>query len=621
MSINFNQAQLEAVKHVHGPMMVLAGPGSGKTTVITGRLENLILNEKIPAQNILVVTFSKKAAGEMEERFLKRNLNLNEKPVFGTFHSIFYSIIRAHSQSPLKVISEGQKVRAVRAAIETLNYDFETGEDFFSAVTGEISKVKGNVLDINGYCPQCLPPEIFRYIYQKYAEFLRLSGLVDFDDMLLECLKLLAERPDVLSCWQEKYQFILTDEFQDINLLQYETLKLLAGKNRNLFIVGDDDQSIYGFRGAHPELMKRFLKDYKDAGRILLDINYRSTRQIVSAAGRVIRENENRFPKNIRPLEGRAQGQPAALRSFCDIKEEADEIIRQIFYVHKRGLPLSEIAVLFRNNADMEYLAERFSGCGLEFSAKIKVQGLYGHFIGKDITAYIRAAFMYPKCSLSDILLIMNRPSRYISRRALCPGEEPFSSMKDFYKGNRRMCAQIESFEKDLKLIKTLPPYAAVKYISSAAGYEDFLKGYAAEKGGNFSEYADILSRIQKEAEGFESLRQWLEYVKRTAAPDTAGAKEGSGKGKGAALKNKDAVSLMTIHASKGLEWEAVFIPSCIDSIIPGRNSAVPSSLEEERRILYVAMTRAKTFLQISCVKEYKGRKAQPSRFLEVLLK
>ena len=635
MSIEFNNAQFEAVSHKDGPVMVLAGPGSGKTAVITGRLENLIMNAGVPPENILVATFSKKAALEMEKRFLDLKLNTGRKPSFGTFHSIFCSIIRNSSSSHIRVITESKKYNFIRTALESINADFDFSTDFFTSIISEISNVKGNFLDINGYVPSSLPKEIFLLIYRKYEVYMRANRLLDFDDMLLECYSLLASDADLLKKWQNKYRYILIDEFQDINLIQYETVRLLAGDAKNVFAVGDDDQSIYGFRGARPELMKRFIRDYTGAKTILLDINYRSSERIIKTAGKVIRRNTDRFSKNIRPPAGRCAGEDVLISGFENIKDEADFIINEIRRLKRKGLAFSDIAILFRNNADMEYISKCLGDAGIEFSGKTKENNFYKHFICRDITAYIRAACAYPDCSLSDILLIMNRPVRYISREALSYGEAPFSSMKLRYAANRRMEPVIKKFETDLKRIQTLSPFAAVKYIRKVTGYDHYLEEQAAESGGDMEKYEEVFKRIEEEAGVIPTLPKWLKFVDEKLAENSGAAscpdnsmrgfhsmaasiptRTGSTASSDQVLP-EDAVNIMTIHASKGLEWEAVFIPLCNDNIIPGKNVNTLSSLEEERRILYVAMTRAKNYLYISYVEKMHDKKTKPSRFIK----
>ena len=609
--VDFNRAQLEAVSRKDGPVMVLAGPGSGKTAVISGRLKNLIFKEGIAPENILVMTFSKKAAKEMEDRFILESGACSQLPVFGTFHSVFYSIIRQSSNVSLKVIGQAKKAEFLRSALESVNADIEYDGLLFKAAADEISLVKGNCLDINGYESRALSGDIFRFLYRKYENYLAANALIDFDDMLLKCFKLLLSDPSLLKKWQDRYRYILIDEFQDINLLQYETVRLLSGKEQNIFIVGDDDQSIYAFRGARPGLMKRFLKDFKGAEQILLDINYRSTPEIISAAACVINENENRFKKKIRPFKEEA-GTGVFICGFEDAKAEADEIIKKIKELTKKGIPLNEIAVLFRNNADTEYIFRRHNEAKAGTYGKKGSCFLYGHFISCDILSYIRAALSFPECSLSDILLIMNRPARHILRQALWPDQSPFYSLKRFYRENPKMTQIIRKFEEDLKTLSGLCPFAAVKYIRKAIGYDSFLLAYAKENGAEPGQYYEILDLLEEEAAKYGSLKEWLTMADETLKKSETGSqKEGAPEG---------GVNVMTIHASKGLEWEAVFIPSCIDALIPGRNSSSQAALEEERRILYVAMTRAKSFLQISCISKYKGKKALPSRFLKPLM-
>ena len=611
--VDFNENQKAAVRRLKGPVLVIAGPGSGKTAVIAGRLEHMINFYKAAPEKILVVTFSKKAAAEMRQRFERTMPDAEKTPLFSTFHSFFYSVIRKEKGGSLKVISDARKYNALRSFACGLGLDFEGDPGFFSSLSGEISRVKGGLLDINGYAPQCLAGEPFKIIYREYGAYLRTNGLIDFDDMELECLRLLSENAAVLKKWQERFPYIMIDEFQDINLIQYEIVRLLAGEDKNVFAVGDDDQSIYGFRGARPSLMKRFLKDFKGARKILLDINYRSCPEIVSAAGSLIKENEERFAKNIRPFKGCKTPGSVYILSFKDSKEEADDIAKKICCLKKEGIPLHEIAVLFRNNADMEYISRRLQDLSFDVSGA-KKEDLHAGFISRDIRAYLNAARSYPLCGLSDILTVMNRPGRYILRRSLLLHEDPFISMRLFYSRNERMLAVIKEFESSLRLLKSLPSFAAVKYIRSVIGYDSFITEYAKEARTDAGKYLDILDRLENEAKAFESVPLWLSHIK---SEEDEILKAGTRKDE--KPKEESGINILTIHASKGLEWEAVFIPTCIDAVIPGKNTDTQSALEEERRILYVAMTRAKSFLQISTVSTYKGKEARPSRFLNVL--
>jgi len=283
--MSFNEAQISAINHKSGPAIVLAGPGSGKTTVITLRTKKLIEYYKVDPSKILVITFTKMAANEMKERFFKLMDGKKPSVTFGTYHAVFFAILKhAYNYSAKNVIREVQQRECIKGMISKYDLEIEDENEFISSILGEISQVKGSRINPDMYYSINCAEEIFRSIYQEYDSELRRNRLIDFDDMLVYCYELLSKRPDVLSAWQSKYQYILVDEFQDINKVQYDVIKLLAEKSRNIFIVGDDDQSIYGFRGAKPEIMFDFTKDFEDAVKINVDINYRSTSNIINSA-------------------------------------------------------------------------------------------------------------------------------------------------------------------------------------------------------------------------------------------------------------------------------------------------------------------------------------------------
>ena len=292
--MKINKSQLKAINHNKGPMLVLAGPGSGKTLVITRRTQNLIEEYGVNPSNILVITFTKAAAIEMKERFHSLTQGAGKGVCFGTFHAVFFTILKyAYNFNASNIIREDQRYQLFKEIIRQLQLEIDDEKDFISNLISEISLVKGERMDLDHYYSINCSEEVFKKVYQSYQNQLRRANLIDFDDMLLLCFELLRERKDILALWQEKYQYILIDEFQDINQVQYDIIKMLALPDNNLFIVGDDDQSIYRFRGASPDIMLNFDKDYPDSTMVFLDTNYRSTKNIVNSAGNVIKNNKN----------------------------------------------------------------------------------------------------------------------------------------------------------------------------------------------------------------------------------------------------------------------------------------------------------------------------------------
>ena len=307
----FNEAQSAAVSHKDGPMMVLAGPGSGKTTVVTHRVQSLIEKHGVNPSSILVITFTRAAAREMKERFerLMEGRPMRGQVSFGTFHSVFFRILKlAYQYDASDIIREDQKLRLIRELTAKEQLEPEDENELISSLISEISAVKGEQIDLEHYYAKSCSGDSFRRIYRGYEEQLQRAHKIDFDDMLVMCWDLFRKRPDILSAWQKKYEYILVDEFQDINRLQYQIVRMLAAPSDNLFIVGDDDQSIYRFRGAKPEIMLGFERDYPKAARVLLDVNYRSTREIVEASLRLIEHNEKRFKKSLKTAGSRGGG-------------------------------------------------------------------------------------------------------------------------------------------------------------------------------------------------------------------------------------------------------------------------------------------------------------------------
>ena len=299
--MRFNEAQQEAVDFYQGPCLTLAGPGSGKTAVITHRTKNLIEKYGVSPSEILVVTFTKAAAMEMKERFLSLTNQTSTTATFGTFHAVFFTVLKyAYHYRAENIIRDEQKVVFIRNLLRHFPIDYEDENECIQTLLSEISGVKNSNIPIEHYYSSNFPEHTFRDVFMNYQKMLQKNRLIDFDDMLVYTYELFSQRKDILALWQKKFRYILIDEFQDINGLQYEIIRMLAAPENNLFVVGDDDQSIYRFRQARPEIMLNFEKDYADAKRIVLNYNYRSDGNIVAAAGRLIAHNTGRFAKDIK---------------------------------------------------------------------------------------------------------------------------------------------------------------------------------------------------------------------------------------------------------------------------------------------------------------------------------
>lgn len=602
----FNDAQKKAIRHGDGPALVLAGPGSGKTTVITSRVRFLTEKRGVSPGNILVITFTRAAATEMKERYERLTENKGGRVAFGTFHSIFFMILKlAYRYEASQIVKEDEQLRVIREMAERMRLEPEDEREFAAAVLSEISSVKGELISLSGYHAKSCSSEAFGRLYKGYEDWLRRQGKLDFDDMLVMCYELFKERKDILRLWQEKYQYILIDEFQDINRLQYEVVKMLALPRNNLFIVGDDDQSIYRFRGARPELMLGFEKDYPGAERILLDMNYRSSSQITEAAGQLVRHNRIRFPKEIRAARG--AGRPICIRQWADGREETLEVAKELRDYARMGIAYEDIAVLYRTNQGPRLLVERLMEYNIPFTMGDNLPNLYEHWIAKNIISYIRIA--RGELSRSLVLSVINRPPRYISRDAFEGKRVSWEALKSFYQDRNWMLDRIEQLEYDLKMISTMAPVAAINYIRKAVGYDDYIREYAEERRIGPEEFFEVLDALQESAGGFQTTMQWFEHIEEY----------------GKQLKNRSAfrenrergVSLMTMHSSKGLEFKVVYILDANEGVTPHKKAVLEPDMEEERRMFYVAMTRAKERLHIYYVKERYHKKQTVSRFVE----
>lgn len=606
-----NKEQEEAIMHQDGPAMVLAGPGAGKTYVITNRVKALIDEYGVKPEQILVVTFSKAAAVEMKERFEMLTGGQRLPVRFGTFHSVFFQILRlAYHYEVKDIATPALKYRFLEETLNETGYEVDDKKEFLSDIEKEISRVKGEGIEIDCYFSSACSAEIFQKMYRGYQEKLQRHRCLDFDDMVVYTYQLLKEREDIRRRWQAQFRYLLIDEFQDINRLQYETVCMLAEPENNLFIVGDDDQSIYGFRGAKPGIMLSFPKRFPDTKQIVLGVNYRCSDEIMKAAERLIGKNNERYEKHIVANKGKEQ--PVHMKKCENLPDEAEKIVAQIQMYQKEGIAYQEMAVLFRTNMQMRLLAGKLMEHGVPFTMRENLPNLFDTWMAKDIMCYLQLAL--GNRSREKFLKIANRPVRYLSRTAFTEPEVSFDKLRAYYavKNQEWMEERIWNFEYDLKNLASLSPYAAIHFIRKGIGYDEFLKTYADERNVNADDWFDVLDEMQEMARDKKSIPEFLSFVENYG--DTL--EEMRQEQKKQQVKEEPGVSLMTMHASKGLEFPVVFVPTLNEDIVPYRKAVQEGNLEEERRMLYVAMTRAKTYLHLSFVKERFHKEAEPSPFL-----
>ena len=510
----FNVSQIKAVDHFQGPMLVLAGPGSGKTTVITYRVKKLIEEYEVSPSNILVITFTKAAARQMQDRF-ERLMGGSYGVTFGTFHAVYFKILKyAYNYSASNILSEERKYDILKEICINLKLEIDDESEFISGIISEISMVKGDMLDLSHYYSKNCSESVFKEIYNRYNDKLIRSNLIDFDDMLVMCYELLSKREDILNLWQNKYQYILIDEFQDISMVQYEIIKMIAKPRNNIFIVGDDDQSIYRFRGAKPEIMQNFVKEYKDAGTIVLDTNYRSSGYIVDVAMKLIGNNNVRFDKDIKSVRS-SSGYPV-IRGFENQIEESMYVIKLIDKLIKTNHTYKDIAVLYRTNTTPSYLATKLMEYNIPFSMRDMVPNVYNHFVVKDVISYIKIAM--GDDSRKEYLNIINRPKRYIGRDAFSTPMVDLEDVRDYYEDKPYILERIDRFEYDIMMLEKMTPYAAINYIRKGIGYDEFIEEYAALRRMKNEELTDILDEIQETSRAYKTYEEWFDHIDQYTA-------------------------------------------------------------------------------------------------------
>lgn len=610
--MSLNQAQYEAVVHKDGPCLVLAGPGSGKTLTIVKRIEHLIQKQGVRPEEILVITFTKYASFEMKNRFFQSSQGKHPAVTFGTFHGIYYGVLKwAYGFGSQNLMSDEDKMQMLRQSARELELEMENVEDendFMQEIAAEISLVKNNHWDIDTYEALKCPPETFRGIYKAYEKLRKQAKKIDFDDMLVLCYELFRTRPDILAKWQNRFPYILIDEFQDINQVQYDVIQMLASPGNNLFVVGDDDQSIYAFRGAKPEIMFQFKRDYPNAKELILNINYRSTSNITKNAGKVITNNRTRFPKALKSQK--EEGATVHVQELNDSAEESEYVMNELNQYIKQGVKPEQIAVLFRTNVEARTIVETFLEHNVTFQMKEYMNNIYEHFIAQNIASYFRLAA--GERQRRDFLGIMNRPNRYIGRDSVEETTVSFESLKNFYCDKSWMQDRIDQLELDLRVMKKMAPYAAIQYLRRRVGYDGFLREYSKHRRINQDELFETLAELEERAKAYATMEEWFAHVE---AYSEALRQQYSRRN-----KEKKGVHLVTMHGAKGLEYEVVFVIKANEGVIPYKKAQMESEIEEERRLFYVAMTRAKERLVISYVKTKNGKDCDPSRFVNELL-
>ena len=606
MAKTLHPNQIHAISHGTGPMLVLAGPGSGKTTVIIQRIRRLTEKMGVSPYRILVITFTKAAAEQMKTRYAA--LQGKTGVMFGTFHSIFFRILRqACGYSLEQVLSEDERRNTMQKLVTEARISVQDQEEYIQQFFSQYSLMKNQLQDVSDFMPEGLPKDEFVALTKKFDGWKRRNEKIDFDDMLTECYEVLSQDEKTRKMWQDCFDYILVDEFQDVNRAQYACLQMLAAPKNNLFVVGDDDQSIYGFRGASPSFMLDFPKDFPGTEKVFLDVNYRCSGRIIRLASQVIGTNMSRYEKNIKG--DRDLGERINVFVAKDSGEEAELIAQKIARLLEEGMPIEEIAVIFRTNIQGGAFARALFRRGIPYHLRDGGFHLYDHWIARDLAAYLFLA--ENRDSDASLLRIVNKPKRYISKDLLAEAEQmPYGLLRSLHvcpSLQKWQAEHLESLEEDLRQIQKRKPYEALRYVRKVVGYDEYLSDYAAYRKASLSNMIEIADEITETAKGTES---GTEFVRKMEELSHQMKEQSKQKG------NTHGVTLTTLHGAKGLEFGAVFLPSLAEGIIPYEKGRKGSALEEERRLFYVGLTRTKDRLFLSFTENRYEKPLKPSRFL-----
>ena len=605
-----NPNQERAIMHTVGPAQIVAGPGSGKTFVTVQRINHLITHLGVDPTHILVITFTKAAALEMQERFF-RLMEPEAPPVrFGTFHAVFCHILKQSARyRGYSIMTESERRKQMRQIIRMYPRYACLQEEDLEELASIVSACKTSTIR-KPFSIQGITEEDVRFILKEYETYHQEFRQMDFDDIMIYCRSLLLEEQEELRLWQEQFQYILVDEFQDISPMQYEIIRLLAAPQQNLFIVGDDDQSVYGFRGANPDSMQRFRQDYPDAERILLDQNYRCHKQIVEAALKVINENHNRIGKLIYATHENGEG--FQLKIYESEEEKQQYFVQELHDKMKRK-QLNTCAVICRTNYDCALWAQVLRKNAIPFSLREIPGSQFTHFVNLDIMAYLMLAD--GDYRRKHFLRIINRPVRYLKRDSMPEEDVNEEKMLWYYQKSPLLQERIRNLFRDIRSLRGRKLYLQIHYIRNVIGYDGYLRGkYDAQKAEGL---IAVAADFQEFSRQFKTLREMKEYIERYEET-VREAWQQKGKNGSAQSQGEQKINLLTMHASKGLEFDTVYVPDCQEGKIPSSRSITKEEIEEERRMFYVAMTRARQELWLMACKGKTGKDA-PSRFLSSL--
>ena len=601
--MNLDKYQVNAVKANEKNVLVVAAPGSGKTTVIINRINHLVEDLRIDERNIIVLTFTKAAALNMKERYIN-TFKKQRAPFFGTFHGLFYKILLGQGKN-INII-EGFIANKIIEGVLRKYFD-EINEDKIKEAINNISLFKTSRESIENFTPS-FSKEIFIECYEAYTQYKKENSLWDFDDLAIEVLELFNNNSKIKDGYRNLFKHILVDEFQDCDQLQIDFLRMMNHKNNDLFAVGDEDQCIYSFRGSKPEYMVIFDKIYNGGKKYFLSKNYRSNKNIIEASKKVISFNKERNNKEI--ISNKQTDGLISCSSPYDEKIQGEEICGLIEKLHKSGkYSFRDNIVLYRTNMESMSVIDSFIRNKIPFTMMDKEYNFFNHFICRDLRAYLSVAqYPYDRQSFLDII---NKPFRYISKSSLAYLKEyreernPFDILIEKNDTPAFQKKKLDDLKKDFNYISKTSLSSAIQYIITDLGYIDYLKAYSERFNTSIDDLEEILEEFKVSASAFKTIPKFFEHI------DDVGKKLEESK----RSKTEDRVLLSTIHGVKGMEFKNVFLINCNEDTMP-HSSSKDENIEEERRLFYVGITRAIDNLYLFVPRMRKGKFKDPSRFI-----
>ncbi|WP_031552872.1 ATP-dependent helicase [Oribacterium sp. FC2011] len=602
-----NESQQKVIDTIYGQMGVIAVPGAGKTSTSIRRIKNMI-DKGIKGENILMVTFTDAAAKEMRSKFAR--MYGENGVIFSTIHSMCLKILNEFRTIPVNIISYEEQLRIAK---DCLTFHRPKRPIQKKDLLMDISTYKNSDCPVNMFTPLSLEKEDFEPIYRRYEVLKEECGKNDFDDLLILTRELLKNHPAILSHVRERFRFIIVDEYQDTNKIQAELIYLIAGPEGNISVVGDDDQSIYGFRGALPNIMFEFFEHYPKALKVDMGINYRSEPEIIESADRLIQFNKKRFKKDFSAFKS-GKGS-VNYKTYDERCEEIDAVLDMICKVIRNGGQPGHNAILTRTNQQLDDIAAGLDDRNIPYITADSIPDIYRHFIFADIMSYLKLAD--GTGTKADVMKVINRPNRYIPEKVVANIHElnadslkkalPTSDndrLNDIRNGN------CYSFFGDIERLKRITFKKRVKYIAETIGYRKFLYKYASEIDLIDSIFVSKLDFFMNDSSKYDDINSWYNAAYQHVIKHDSMLKK----------RAENAVFLGTMHRSKGLEWENVFLVDVNKTIVPFKKAVSNAEIEEERRLFYVGITRAKKNCYVFNYLSKTGGKnhaCKPSPFIE----